>query len=77
MTNATLKQEVLAKIEQADVHTLKILNAILDTNAQYDFWDDLPDSVKQDVEAAIKESDLGLGKPHQEIMLKYKKWLSK
>jgi hypothetical protein len=77
MTNATLKKEVLAKIEQADTQTLKMVYAILDVNTQYDFWDDLPEKVKQDVDQAIKESDLGLGKSHQEVMLNYKKWLTK
>ena len=77
MTNATLKKEVLAEISKADVRVLKMVHAMLQANKEYDFWEDLPEDVKKDVDMAIKESDKGLGKPHAEAMLKHKKWLTK
>ncbi|MES2779568.1 MAG: hypothetical protein V4651_06675 [Bacteroidota bacterium] len=77
MTNATLKKEVLAEIANADMHILKMVHAMLKANKQYDFWEDLPDQVKKDVAIALKESDKGLGKSHDEVMLKHKKWLTK
>ncbi|MES2558687.1 MAG: hypothetical protein V4590_03040 [Bacteroidota bacterium] len=77
MTNATLKKEVLAEIAKADPYLLKMVHAMLKANKQYDFWDDLPAEVKKDVDAALKESGKGLGKSHDEVMLKHKKWLTK
>ena len=77
MTNATLKKEVLAEIARADTHMLKMVYAMLQANKQYDFWEDLPETVRKDVEIALNESDKGLGKPHAEVMQKYKKWLTK
>ena len=44
---------------------------------EVDFWDELSDSVKADVELAIKELDNGQGIPHEEVMKKYEKWLKK
>lgn len=36
-----------------------------------DFWNELPDKVKQDVNEALTQSKAGLGKPHNEIMKIY------
>lgn len=77
MTNATLKKEVLAEIAKADTHILKMVHAMLQANKQYDFWEDLPQEIKKDVEKALIESSKGLGKSHEEVMLKYTKWLTK
>lgn len=77
MTHASLKKQVLAEIERADTKMLKLVHAMLKANEESDFWDEIPTQVKRDVDAAIKESEKGLGKPHQEVMAKYKKWLTK
>ncbi len=42
-----------------------------DKNKDVDFWNELPEHVKHDVESAMKESDLGLGKTHEAVMFKY------
>lgn len=44
---------------------------------QIDFWDELPGKVKKDIDTALLQSKSGLGKPHKEVMKKYKKWLIK
>ena len=77
MTYANLKKQVLTEIEKADTRVLKLIHAMLKANQEVDLWDELPDKVKRDVDAAIKESELGLGNPHQEVMSKYQKWLTK
>ena len=38
---------------------------------EFDFWDELPKSVKNEVEESIIEADKGLRKPHEEVMKKY------
>jgi predicted transcriptional regulator len=53
------------------------VNAILEIDLQDDFWDTLPDYVKEDVEEALQQSERGEGKPHEEVMKKYAKWLTK
>lgn len=77
MTHANLKKQVITEIEKADTRVLKLIHAMLKANKEADLWDELPDQVKLDVEAAVKESELGLGKPHHEVMSKYQKWLTK
>jgi len=37
-----------------------------------DFWDNLPDNIKESIEAGIKEADKGDLIPHQEVMKKVK-----
>ncbi len=77
MTYTNLKKQVLTEIEKADMRVLKLVHAMLKANQEADLWDELPEQVKRDVGAAIKESDLGLGKPHDVVMAKYQKWLTK
>lgn len=33
-----------------------------------DWWDELPDVIKQDVELALKEADKGNGRSHEDVM---------
>ncbi len=50
-----------------------MIQAILQVHLEHDFWYDLPEEVKNDVEEAIKESDRGEGKTHEEVMKEYTK----
>jgi hypothetical protein len=38
-----------------------------------DFWDELPDNIKDDVLEALEQSARADGKPHEEVMKKYKR----
>jgi deoxyribodipyrimidine photolyase len=42
-----------------------------------DLWDEIPDEIKESVNKARKQLKTGEGKPHKEVMKKYKKWLTK
>ncbi len=42
---------------------------------QSDFWDELPDNVKADIDDAITRADAGELFSHEEVMEQYKKWL--
>ena len=52
------------------------IKSIFETE-KIDFWDELPDKVKLDVNEALSQSKAGLGKPHKTVMKKYQKWLVK
>ena len=45
----------------------------LETENQDDFWDELPEHLKQLFETGLKQSEQGLGKPHSQIMAEVKK----
>jgi hypothetical protein len=40
-------------------------------------WDLMPEEVQQGVEKGIAQSKKGMGKSHEEVMMKYNKWLKK
>ncbi len=78
MANVTiLRKNVKKYIETADERVVKMVHALLEADSQIDLWDELPSTVQQDVEEAIKQSAKGKGKPHDEVMKKYNKWLTK
>ena len=76
-TVTSLRRDVKKYIETADDRVVKMVHAMLEADKETDFWDELPASVKADVKIALKQSDQGKGKPHSEVMKKYKKWITK
>jgi hypothetical protein len=71
-TVATLRKDVKKYIETADNRVVKMVHAMLAADKETDFWDELPSIVKADVKSALKQSDEGKGKSHNEVMKKYK-----
>ena len=72
-----MRQEVKKYIDTADVKVVKMVHAMLEGDADNDWWDAMPDNVKADVEAALIESEKGQVTPHAEIQKRYQKWLVK
>lgn len=73
----TLRKQVKTQIDGADSKSLRMVKAILEIEQEDDFWDQLPDRIKADVEEAKKESERGEGVTTNEVMKRYEKWLSK
>ena len=55
---------------------LKHIKAVL-KSYKTDLWDELSDNQKQSVKKAKKQLEKGEGRPHADVMKKYKKWISK
>ena len=72
-----MRLEVKRYIDTADEKVVKMMHAMLEVNADEDWWESMPDNVKADVEAALSESDKGELIPHEEIKKRYQKWLAK
>lgn len=72
-----MREEVKKYIETADEKVVKMMHAMLEVNADEDWWDTMPDNVKADVEAALSEADKGELIPHEEIKKRYEKWPAK
>ncbi len=70
-TTAEIREEVNHYLENADEHILKIVHNILKTDAEEDFWDELPIGVRKNIQTAIKKSEEGKGKSHKEVIAKY------
>ena len=71
-----LRQQVKKYIDDADDKTVQMVYALLEAEHEYDFWDELPNEVKSDIDKAIKQADGGQLFSHEEVMEKYKKWLT-
>ncbi|MCC8425333.1 hypothetical protein [Mucilaginibacter sp. UR6-11] len=44
---------------------------------QGDWWDEISESEKLEIEEGLAQADAGKVLPHKEVMAKYEKWLSK
>lgn len=76
-----LRNEAKQYIDEADEKSIKMVIAMLEVNAEEDedadWWKNMPDDIKAEVEEAIKEADEGKGIPHEEVRKSYMKWLTK
>ncbi|MBD1385650.1 hypothetical protein IDJ75_10205 [Mucilaginibacter rigui] len=61
-------------LDVEDEGLLLQIKQVLDNDGK-DFWDDLPENVKQGIERAKKQAAEGKLTPHNEIMAKYAKYL--
>jgi predicted transcriptional regulator len=73
MGTIELKSELISLIEKIEDN--KVLSAIyilltnqIEAEKAVDFWDKLPESVKNDIDEAIAECERGEGIPHKEAM---------
>ena len=72
-----MRKEVKKYIDRADEKVVKMVHAMLEVDAEADWWDAMPDNVKTDVEAAIRQADKGELISHGEVKKKYPQWFSK
>jgi predicted transcriptional regulator len=72
-----MRNEVKKYIDNADEKVVKMVHAMLEVDAEADWWDAMPDNVKADVETAIKQADKGELISHEEVKKRYPQWFSK
>ena len=72
-----LRKEVIDYIETADEKTVRMIHAMLEVDAEEDWWDEMPDSVRTDVETAMQESERGEGISYEEVKKTYSQWFAK
>lgn len=73
---ALLKKQVKRYLDTADEKVVKMVHAMLEVNAEKDWWDDLPKNAKASITKGLKQAETGKVTDHKEVMKKYKKWLS-
>lgn len=79
-----LRSEAKQYIDEADEKTIKMVIAMLEVNIEEngndddaDWWKNLPENVKAELEESIKEADDDTGILHEEVRKSYMKWLTK
>jgi predicted transcriptional regulator len=73
---AILKKEAKKYLDTADDKVVKMIHAMLEVNAEKDWWDDVPDKAKLSIKKGLKDVEAGRVTSHEDVMKKYKKWLS-
>lgn len=72
-----LKKEVKKYIDQADERMVKVVFAMLEADQQEDWWDKISEGERSAIETGLKQMETGKTIPHEEVMKKHKKWLSR
>jgi gas vesicle protein len=72
-----LKKQVKKYIDTADEKVVKMVHAMLKVNAENDWWDDLSNDVKSEINEAVKDLDEGKGIPHEKVKKMHPQWFSK
>lgn len=73
----TLRKEVKRYIDTADEKVVKMIHAMLEVEQESDWWDGLSEKAKSSIDQGLKEARSGQVTPHDTVMKKYRKWLSK
>lgn len=72
-----MRKEVKKYIDTADEKVVKMVHAMLEVDADADWWDSMPEEVKADIEIAISQADKGEVLSHAEVKKKYPQWFTK
>lgn len=77
MNIQTEKLNLVEKLLQTtDEEILARVKAVFESSDE-DFWKELPVKIQQEIKEAIQQADRGELIPHEIVMKKYSKWLSK
>lgn len=76
-TDKIIRQEVKKFIDAADLNVVKMMHAMLEVDANNNWWNEMPAKVEADLQAALAESTKGKTTPHGTIQKRYQKWIVK
>lgn len=72
-----LRKEVKKYIDHADEKVVKMVYAMLETDAEAGWWDEMPDEIKAELEESIAQADRGQTMTHEQVKKKYPQWFTK
>ena len=74
-----IDRQIIDYLEHLSDKKKKAVLSVVKTFAEetLTLWDIMPDEVRKGVERGFAQSKKGLGKPHEEVMQKYSKWLKR
>ncbi len=73
---ALMKKQAKKYLDTADEKVVKMVYAMLEVDAQKDWWDDVSNEAKASIERGLKDVETGRITSQKEVMKKYKKWQS-
>ena len=74
-----LDKEINHYLEQLNSHQKEVVLSVVKTFAheENDWWNNTEDAAQESIKKGLKQLKEGKGIPHEEVMKKYEKWLSK
>lgn len=72
-----MRSEVKKYIDTADEKVVKMMHAMLEVDAEADWWDAMPDEVRKEVELSMKQADSGNVMTHEQVRKKYSQWFTR
>ena len=72
-----MRKKVKKYIDEADDHVVKLVYSMLEADRKDDWWNDLSKDIQNSILKAEKELKEGKGIPHEAVMKKYSKCLTK
>jgi hypothetical protein len=72
-----MRIEVKKYIDTADEKVVKMMHAMLEVDADADWWDAMPDEVKRDLELSISQADRADVLTHDQVKEKHPEWFTK
>ena len=77
MTLNEKKTKIKKLVESADAHVLHMVYLLLEADLKSDWWDEISTEERKAIEKGLAQADRGELVPHEQVMKKYKKWLTK
>jgi hypothetical protein len=72
-----MRTEVKKYIDTADEKVVKMIHAMLEVDADAEWWDTMPDNIRSEVEESLKQADNGETMTNEQVKQKYPQWFSK
>ncbi len=72
-----IREEVKRYIDHADEKVVKMEYAMLEVDADNDWWETMPDGIKKEVEEALSQADKGEVISLAEVKKKHPQWFTK
>lgn len=72
-----MRQDVKKYIDTADEKVVKMVHAMLEVDADADWWDTIPKELKNDIEIALRQADKGDVLSHEEVKKRHPQWFTK
>jgi len=77
MDTIRLRKRIKKFINEANEKELQMIYRMFEVEKEYDWWNELPEEVQQEIDLSAQEAKQGKAIPHEQIMKKYAKWLRK
>jgi predicted transcriptional regulator len=74
-----LDQQITDRLANLSASQKKVILSVVKGFAQEEenWWNEVEDAAKESIERGLKQAGQGKVTPHNEVMKRYKKWLSK